>query len=293
MEEQKFELELRMNDAGVICNAETLKEMLPAKLKPYQYIVDSGNYENAKKDRAKLNNLVKLFKAKRDEFEKENIGDWQKAKSLIMDLEKMVTSVADELGDGIKTVEENEKLAKMEEVRQNALYVLPNLPIQVDFEKLYDRKEYDKKSMTVKKINEDLTRKVDQISNDWEMMQLFIFDLTEVEVEQVKEVYAANFNSNPLGFAKTKAEELIRLKNKVAEKQRNEATQGIINPTVENVDHAQELNAQFEREYEEKEIQPMQRILVEFESTRPFFDAMNQLIIQYKPKVKILKKENI
>lgn len=254
--EEKFELILKMSDAGIICNAEQLKGMLPNKLKPYSYVVDEGNVKQAKEDRAKLNNMVSLLQSKRKEFEEVAFVDWKKAKPILMDIEKTIKATADALGNGINDVDEKEKLAKMEAVRQDAIQVLPNLPIAIEFEKFYDRKAYDKKTMTVEKIKADIQLKINKVAQDWEMMQLFIANLTDVEVEQVKEVYAEQLDTESIARAKAKADQLIKLHEKVAVSKQNETKmENIASPVEERVEHAQEMAIE-----QEKTIELMPRV---------------------------------
>lgn len=246
--EEKFELILKMSDAGIVCNAEQLNGMLPNKLKPYSYVVDEGNVKQAKEDRAKLNNMVSLLQSKRKEFEEVAFVDWKKAKPILMDIEKTIKATADALGNGINDVDEKEKLAKMETVRQDAIQVLPNLPIAIEFEKFYDRKAYDKKTMTVEKIKADIQLKINKVAQDWEMMQLFIANLTDVEIEQVKEVYAEQLDTESIARAKAKADQLIKLHEKVAVSKQNETTvENVVSPVEERVDHAQEMVVEQEK----------------------------------------------
>lgn len=249
--EEKFELVLQMSDKGIVCNAEQLKGMLPSKLKAYEYIVDAGNVKIAKEDRAKLNNMISLLSTKRKDFEDTAFVDWKKAKPILMDIEKTIKAAADALGNGIKDLEEKEKLAKMEEVRVTYLTVSPNMPIQVDFEKMYDRKAYDKNTMTVKKILEDIQLKIDKVVQDWGMMQLFITDLTDVEVEQIKEVYAEKFDTESIARAKQKADQLIRLHEKVAVTEQEETTSenidSSVSPVEERVEFSQDMSAEQEK----------------------------------------------
>ena len=162
VEEQKFELELRMSEEGIVCNAKALEAMLPEKLKPYNYVVTINNYQDAKKDRTKLNNLVKVLQTKRKQFEDTELIAWKDAKAALMRIEKIISEASDNLASGIRDIDEKEKIAKMEEVRDS--FDLINLPILVTFDKLYDRSVYDKKSMSVKNIMEDMQLKIDRIN---------------------------------------------------------------------------------------------------------------------------------
>lgn len=279
MEEQKFELELRMSEEGIVCNAKALEVMLPEKLKPYNYVVTINNYQDAKKDRTKLNNLVKVLQTKRKQFEETELSAWKDAKAALMRVEKIILEASDNLASGIRDIDEKEKIAKMEEVRES--FDLINLPIPITFDKLYDRSAYDKKSMLVKNIMEDMQLKIDRINSDYQMMKLFMPD-NPAEAEQVKRVYAETLS---VTHAKGKADELKAIRQKVEKeeikKRDNTAIQ--VNPEP------------FEEENKSigETSKKVQRIKFEIIAERAFFDDMNKLILKYKPKVTVIEKEDI
>ena len=279
MEEQKFELELRMSEEGIVCNAKALEAMLPEKLKPYNYVVTINNYQDAKKDRTKLNNLVKVLQTKRKQFEETELSAWKDAKAALMRVEKIILEASDNLASGIRDIDEKEKVAKMEEVRES--FDLINLPIPVTFDKLYDRSAYDKKSMSVKNIMEDMQLKIDHINSDYQMMKLFMPD-DLAEAEQVKRVYAETLS---VTHAKGKADELKAIRQKVEKEEIKKRDN-----TAIQVNHEP-----FEGE-NKSTVEPskkIQRIKFEIIADRSFFDDMNKLILKYKPKVTVIEKEDI
>ena len=279
MEEQKFELELRMSEEGIVCNAKALEAMLPEKLKPYNYVVTINNYQDAKKDRTKLNNLVKVLQTKRKQFEDTELIAWKDAKAVLMRIEKIISEVSDNLASGIRDIDEKEKIAKMEEVRDS--FDLISLPIPVTFDKLYDRSVYDKKSMSVKNIMEDMQLKIDHINSDYQMMKLFMPD-DLAEAEQVKRVYAETLS---VTHAKGKADELKAIRQKVEKEEIKKRDN-----TAIQVNHEP-----FEGE-NKSTVEPskkIQRIKFEIIADRAFFDDMNKLILKYKPKVTVIEKEDI
>lgn len=278
MEEQKFELELRMSEEGIVCNAKALEAMLPEKLKPYNYVVTINNYQDAKKDRTKLNNLVKVLQTKRKQFEDTELIAWKDAKAALMRIEKIISEASDNLASGIRDIDEKEKIAKMEEVRDS--FELINLPIPVTFDKLYDRSVYDKKSMSVKNIMEDMQLKIDRINSDYQMMKLFMPD-DPAEAEQVKRVYAETLS---VTHAKGKADELKAIRQKVekeAEEQHGD-------------NDAKEIVAPVEESKKSiGEAPKIQRIKFEVIAERAFFDDMNKLILKHRPKVTVIEREDI
>lgn len=272
--EQRFELDLRMTEEGIVCNAKALKAMLPEKLKPYNYIVDEENYQKAKTDRAKLNNLVKLLKQSRMDFEEEEIGQWLKAKSELMDLEKMVKAASDSLSDGIKGIDENEKVKKREEVRKSYLIVEQTLPFPIPFEQLYDEAEYGKKTVTVPKILELMDKKISKIRQDVALMYAFL-PSDMADAQQVKNLYAETLD---IGLARSKANELVLLRQQTEYQKKTveETPNSVQNVSVEATANVTENT---------------QRFVAEMIAPRAFFDEMNQLVKKYKAKVKVIERD--
>ena len=221
MEEQRYELDLRMSENGIVSNAEALQKMISEGLKSYNYIVDETNKEAATKDRTKLNNLEAKLKEKRSSFEKNELGQWAETKKIIMDTEKMIKATSNNLKEGIDTVDEKEKLSKMEHIRE--MFNSVTLPLPISFEQLYDRKDYDRKAMTEKKIMESMQAKINKIIEDCKMMELFM-PKDPVEQEQIKQVYC---NTLMIGMAKQKADELAKLHQAVAAKNEKEQQEAV------------------------------------------------------------------
>lgn len=283
--EQRFELDLRMTETGIVCNAIQLKEILPDRLKPYNYVVTENNYADAKKDRTKLNNLLSVFQDRRKQFEEVELGEWKTQKAILMDIEKMIKSASDILGEGIKNIDENEKIKKMKEVKEQYLLVSQSMPLSVDFEKFYDRKQYDKKTMTVKKIIEDMQIKIDKCIQDWEMLKAYLPN-DEADIEQVKKVFAETLNP---AIAKAKADELKAIRQRITQAEQEKKQQEVASQP------AQEQPMQQETVVHQPQTQPVkkQRIMFEIIAERSFFDDMNQLILKYRPQVKVIEKEEI
>lgn len=273
--EQRYELDLRMSESGIISNASTLQQMIEDGLKSYNYVVDDTNYDQASKDRTKLNNLETRLKEKRASFEKNELGEWAKTKKIIMDTEKKIKAVSECLKEGIDAINEKEKVSKMERIREK-FNEIP-LPLPIRFEQLYDRKDYDRKAMTEKKIMESMQAKIDKIVEDAKMMDLFLPD-NPVEREQIKRVYCETLE---IGAAKQKADDLVKL-HKEVESKKQVSTQ------------PKEERSEVETMTKPKvETLRQQRILVEFVATRPFYDAMNKLVAEYRPHCKVIEREDV
>lgn len=275
MEEQRYELDLRMSENGIISNAETLQKMISEGLKSYNYIVDETNKEVATKDRTKLNNLEAKLKEKRSSFEKNELGQWAETKKIIMDTEKIIKAVSNNLKEGIDTIDEKEKLAKMERIRE--MFDAVTLPLPIRFEQLYDRKDYDRKAMTEKKIMESMQAKIDKIVEDYKMMELFMPN-DIIEQEQIKRVYCETLE---IGAAKQKADDLVELHKEVETKKQVSAQPKRTESEIETITKPKVETLQ------------QQRILVEFVATRPFYDAMNKLVAEYRPHCKVIEREDV
>lgn len=283
MEEQRYELDLRMSENGIVSNAEALQKMISEGLKSYNYIVDETNKEAATKDRTKLNNLEAKLKEKRSSFEKNELGQWAETKKIIMDTEKMIKATSNNLKEGIDTVDEKEKLSKMEHIRE--MFNSVTLPLPISFEQLYDRKDYDRKAMTEKKIMESMQAKINKIIEDCKMMELFM-PKDPVEQEQIKQVYC---NTLMIGMAKQKADELAKLHQAVAAKNEKEQQEAV--PEVKTEPQVPVSASNEVTEAPRQTAEMKERIVVEFIATRPFYDAMNQLVAQYKPSCKVKERE--
>ncbi len=280
MEEQKFELDLHMSEKGIVCNAQTLKGMLPMKLKPYNYVVTINNYADAKVDRAKLNDLCNVIQAKRKQFEETELAYWKTQKAIIMDMEKMIKDLSNKLGDGIKAIDEKEKTEKMEKVRESYCIVAESMPLEIPFERLYDRKTYDAKKWTIKKIQEDLTEKVKKITQDWNLLTAYL-PSDEGDKEQVKNVFVETLD---VGIAKSKADDLKAIRAKASQQQAQtdeEPKQYSEHPQIQ-VGEPNLMN------YDKK-----QRVVAEFVAVRAFYDEMNVLVKKYGAAVKVMEREDL
>lgn len=274
------EIILKTTNQGIVSNAKELHAALPEKLKKYNYIVDTENYESAKDDRKHLNGYIDALKTKRKEFEETDLKPWFDAKAEIMAMEKETEKVSKALSEGIAAVDDVEKVAKMERIREN--FNALELPLKIPFEKFYDRKKYDAKSKTDKKIMEDMQIKIDKVVNDVRMMTLFMPD-EPVEKEQIKQVYIDTLD---IGQAKLKADELKALHEKVANKQTEMEHKAIVPETMEAALNQTPLEVK-------TETPKKQRIVAGFIAERAFFDEMNLLVKKYNAQCKVIEREDM
>lgn len=102
---ESFALQLSMHQHEIITNASEILAQLPARLKVYDYLVSEDNYRQAKKDRRNLNKLVKQLKAKRQEFEQSELGEWMNTRKTLMEIEQLMQEASRQLSEGIHAVE--------------------------------------------------------------------------------------------------------------------------------------------------------------------------------------------
>lgn len=277
------EIILKTTEQGIVSNAKELHAALPDKLRKYNYLVNAENYGAAKEDRVHLNKYVAALKAKRKEFEETDLKPWFDAKAEIMAMEKETDAVSKALSEGMAMVENVEKEAKMERIRET--FNMQASQLGIPFEKFYDRKVYDAKKWTDKKILEDIQLKVDKVVKDKELMEIFMPD-DLVEQEQVKELYNETLD---IGLAKKKADELKALREKVMQeaalseepKKQDEITEDEVHHIPEEVPKVL------------KETPKRQRIVAEFIAERAFYDEMNRLVRMHNVQCRVLEREEI
>lgn len=216
-----------MTDNGIVSNAKELHKALPEQLKKYNYIVDEANYKDAVKHRTDLNNFAKALKTARKNFEDIDLKVWKDIKTEIKAMEKETEKYALLLGDGINAIDEVDRVAKMERIGEN--FNALELPLPITFEQLYDRSDYDKKTMTDKKIMENMQKKINKIIEDYKLMALFFPD-DLADQEQVKQVYCRTLE---IGKAKEKADELTKLRQQVTQKKQQVETKPPVAPTIQ------------------------------------------------------------
>lgn len=277
--EQRFELDLRMTDKGVVCNAQNLLEMLPSKLKPYQYIVTKENVKKAKEERTKLNNLVVLFKQERDRFEESEIAQWNEAKALLMKIEKTIKLVADDLGDQVKALDKadaDEKKAKVKALYEQLIVEL-EIDKRVQFELLYDDKAYSKKKMTETAVLEDIKKKIEKIKSDIEIVDTLLAD-NKGNLVLLKEFYYEDYD---LENAKRKLDDFKRLESlKESHEQK----------VAETVKVTQNGSNEVVKEITFESMNDIHIMTATMEAPREFFDEMNVLVKKYKAKVKVTSR---
>ena len=218
----QFELEATVLNGKVVTNAKELLANIDNGLKHYDYVVTENTYEQAKKDRAQLNSIVKMVSDERKRVEDDLFSEWKEDKKNIMDIEKKIKQCADSLGQGITDIED----ALKEEKRKHIYEAWQTLLDSKGNGEHYDltpkfNEKWLNKTTSNKSIEKDLNAIYDKIIQDLGFMETFLPN-DETDIAQIKEVY---FQDYDLMRAKVKADDLKRIRETVEQRK----AQGNIN----------------------------------------------------------------
>lgn len=222
----QFELEAKVLNGKVVTNAKELLANIDNGLKHYDYVVTENTYEQAKKDRAQLNSIVKMVSDERKRVEDDLFSEWKEDKKNIMGIEKKIKQCADSLGQGITEIED----ALKEEKRKHIYEAWQTLLDSKGNGEHYDltpkfNEKWLNKTTSNKSIEKDLSAIYDKIIQDLGFMETFL-PQDETDIAQIKEVY---FQDYDLMRAKVKADDLKRIRETV-ERQKQKEEQIIQEP---------------------------------------------------------------
>lgn len=215
----QFELEATVLNGKVVTNAKELLANIDNGLKHYDYVVTENTYEQAKKDRAQLNSIVKMVSDERKRVEDDLFSEWKEDKKNIMDIEKKIKQCADSLGQGITDIEDvlkEEKRKHIYEAWQTLLDGKGNGE-HYDLTPKFNEKWLNKTTSN-KSIEKDLNAIYDKIIQDLGFMETFLPN-DETDIAQIKEVY---FQDYDLMRAKVKADDLKRIRESVERQKQKE-----------------------------------------------------------------------
>lgn len=215
----QFELEATVLNGKVVTNAKELLANIDNGLKHYDYVVTENTYEQAKKDRAQLNSIVKMVSDERKRVEDDLFSEWKEDKKNIMDIEKKIKQCADSLGQGITDIED----ALKEEKRKHIYEAWQTLLDSKGNGEHYDltpkfNEKWLNKTTSNKSIEKDLSAIYDKIIQDLGFMETFLPN-DETDIAQIKEVY---FQDYDLMRAKVKADDLKRIRETVERQKQKE-----------------------------------------------------------------------
>lgn len=217
--QMQFELEATVLNGKVVTNAKELLANIDNGLKRYDYVVTENTYEQAKKDRAQLNSIVKMVSDERKRVEDDLFSEWKEDKKNIMDIEKKIKQCADSLGQGITDIEDalkDEKRKHIYEAWQTLLDSKGNGE-HYDLTPKFNEKWLNKTTSN-KSIEKDLNAIYDKIVQDLGFMETFLPN-DETDIAQIKEVY---FQDYDLMRAKVKADDLKRIRESVERQKQKE-----------------------------------------------------------------------
>lgn len=217
--QMQFELEATVLNGKVVTNAKELLANIDNGLKHYDYVVTENTYEQAKKDRAQLNSIVKMVSDERKRVEDDLFSEWKEDKKNIMDIEKKIKQCADSLGQGITDIEDilkEEKRKHIYEAWQTLLDSKGNGE-HYDLTPKFNEKWLNKTTSN-KSIEKDLSAIYDKIVQDLGFMETFLPN-DETDIAQIKEVY---FQDYDLMRAKVKADDLKRIRETVERQKQKE-----------------------------------------------------------------------
>lgn len=215
----QFELEATVLNGKVVTNAKELLANIDNGLKHYDYVVTENTYEQAKKDRAQLNSIVKMVSDERKRVEDDLFSEWKEDKKNIMGIEKKIKQCADSLGQGIIDIEDalkDEKRKHIYEAWQTLLDGKGNGE-HYDLTPKFNEKWLNKTTSN-KSIEKDLNAIYDKIVQDLGFMETFLPN-DETDIAQIKEVY---FQEYDLMRAKVKADDLKRIRETVERQKQKE-----------------------------------------------------------------------
>lgn len=284
----EFNLEVRANDGVVYTNAKDLLPAIEEGLAKYNYVVDEGNYAQAKKDRAALNSLVKTVSDKRKQVENDVFKEWLQDKKDIMAIEKKIKASADTLGEGISLVDESDKDLKKTQIRELWTTISNN---KYPFESVFEER-YLNKSTSAGFIEEALTSKFKRAEEEFTFLQALL-PQDELQKEQVLDVY---YKTLDLLKAKEKIEELKEIHEKMQAKvnqQIEESKQAQAKRLEQEAQNA--MRASESAQIEQNEVEPNRYCVFKFSASystlKAFNPILNQFIREHKDlKIEILEK---
>jgi len=219
LELQEKDLQLVVTDkqlGNLTTNANQIKEFVK-KVLP-QYSVDNyseNNIDQAKKDKALLNNAKKILNSKRIELEKEFQKPFEEFKSIISETCNLIADCVSKIDSVVKESEQREKDEKRREISE--YFVSKNFSL-IPFAKIFDEKWLNK-SISMKSVKSEIDEKIQTIQNDVETLKTFGED-----AELIQSIYLENLNlSNAIQYGnrlkenKTKIQEQEKPQEKAPE----------------------------------------------------------------------------
>lgn len=186
-------------------NALQIKELVEKSIPNYDISNYSGdNIDQAKKDKALLNNAAKLLNAKRIEIEKEWMKPFSEFKTIVADTVKLISECSDKIDSVVKQSEEKEKAEKRAEIQKYFDSKEFNL---VSLDKIFDTKWLNK-TEKIKSVCTAIDEAIAKIQDDIKTLEAIGED-----TELLKSVYLDTLNINAtIQYANTLKQNRERIK---------------------------------------------------------------------------------
>lgn len=169
-------------------NALQIKELVKNSIPKYDVInYNESNIDQAKKDKALLNNAAKSLNAKRIEIEKEWMRPFTEFKTIIADTVSLISECSGKIDSVVKQNEEKERAQKKLEIQK--YYVAKNFEL-VDIDKIFDARWLNK-TEKLKSIYIAIDEQITRIKDDLKTLEAIGED-----VELLKALYLDTLNIN-------------------------------------------------------------------------------------------------
>ena len=196
--EAKIELEIKEKDLELIIsnktlgslttNAKDIKALIEKSLPNYDIKnYSANNIDDAKKDKAMLNNASKVLNAKRIEIEKEFMKPFSDFKEIVTDTVKLISDCSSKIDVVVKNSEQKEKDNKKVEIQK---YFDSKDFKLITLDKIFDEKWLNKTSK-IKDIHFEIDAKIAEINDG-----LSTLEAIGEDVETLKAMYLDNLNIN-------------------------------------------------------------------------------------------------
>lgn len=187
-EENKMELKVKEFTIPEVIefNFAALKKEITEKAALYKNMVyTEDQIPDAKKDRATLNKFNDALSAERIAIKKECLKPYEDFEAKVKELTGIVSEAITNIDRQVKEVEEKTKAKKLETIKEYFAMCLH--PEWLKFEQIFDSKWLNA-SVTLKKAQEEMTAKLEQIDVNISTLQIlpkFSFEAIEVYKESL------------------------------------------------------------------------------------------------------------
>lgn len=160
-------------------NFEGLKIALSDSLKLYRgLVVTEDSIKPAKDDRARLNKLREALEAKRKDVKRECLAPYNDFERKVKELVGMIDEPISAIDGQLKIFEEKRREAKRAEVESLYKEAVGDLADILPFPRVWEESWYNV-GVSIKKISEAITAKVDKVKNDLAILSTVESEFTE------------------------------------------------------------------------------------------------------------------